>query len=59
MQVNLDPQLSALIRREVEAGLYPDPDAVVREAPHLLKERDWRHALRAALTVGFGVTARG
>jgi antitoxin ParD1/3/4 len=40
MSVTLTPQLQAKIRQKVEAGLYSDAEAVVREAMHLLDEHD-------------------
>jgi antitoxin ParD1/3/4 len=51
--VTLTPQVEALIRRKVDAGLYADADAVLREALRLLDEHDRRtQRLQAALLEG-------
>lgn len=53
MSVQLAPQLEAIIQAKVEAGLYADADAVLREALRLLNERDHRlQRLRDALADG-------
>lgn len=53
MSVRIDPQVEAMIRRKVEAGLYDDTDAVLHEALRLLDEQDRRlHRLRAAIAEG-------
>jgi antitoxin ParD1/3/4 len=53
MSVTLTPQLEAKIRQKVEAGLYSDPEAVVREAMRLLDEHDRRlQRLRDAIAEG-------
>lgn len=40
MNVNLTPELEALIQRKVESGLYNNQSEVVREALRLLEEQD-------------------
>jgi putative addiction module CopG family antidote len=58
MQGDLDPQLAALIRQNVESGGYLDADEVIREALRLLDEHD-RKRLRAELQIGFDQIERG
>jgi antitoxin ParD1/3/4 len=45
MNINLTPQLEAMIRQKVESGLYGSSSEVVREALRLMDEQD---RLRAA-----------
>jgi len=52
MHVDLDPQLEAVIRQKVEAGLYTDAGEVIREALRLLEEREKLQRLRAAVAKG-------
>lgn len=63
MNVNLTPELEALIQRKVESGLYNNQSEVVREALRLLVEQDrLREALvtlRAALATGLKQADRG
>ena len=40
MNVNLTPELEALVQRKVESGLYNNQSEVVREALRLLEEQD-------------------
>lgn len=40
MNVNLTPQLEALVRAKVSSGLYTSASEVVREALRLLQEQD-------------------
>lgn len=40
MNVNLTPQLEAMVRRKVEAGQYNNASEVVRDALRLMQERD-------------------
>lgn len=40
MNVNLTPDLEALVQRKVQSGLYNNQSEVVREALRLLLERD-------------------
>jgi antitoxin ParD1/3/4 len=40
MNVNLTPQLEALVRSKVESGLYGSASEVVREALRLMEEQD-------------------
>jgi Arc/MetJ-type ribon-helix-helix transcriptional regulator len=42
--MTLRPPLEVKIRQKVEAGLYSDPEAVVREATRLLDEQDLAHS---------------
>ena len=46
MNVNLTPQLEALVRQKVESGLYGSASEVVREALRLLEEQDRLRAAR-------------
>lgn len=46
MNVSLPPDLERLIHEKVKMGLYPSVDEVVREALHLLEERDRLRELR-------------
>lgn len=59
MTVTLDPQLAAVIRQKVDAGLYPTTDEALREAVRLLDEHDRRRRLRALLAVGVEQADRG
>lgn len=60
MQVDLDPQVAALIQQRVETGRYRNASEVVDEALLLLNESERkREALRAALAVGFDALDRG
>jgi antitoxin ParD1/3/4 len=40
MNVNLSPQLEALVRSKVSSGLYTSASEVVREALRLMQEQD-------------------
>jgi len=40
MNVNLTPQLEALVRAKVNSGLYTSASEVVREALRLMQEQD-------------------
>jgi len=40
MHVSLTPELERLVHEKVESGRYPSASEVVREALHLLEERD-------------------
>ena len=51
MNVNLTPQLEAMVRRKVESGLYNNASEVGREALRLMEERDSLQRLRAALAI--------
>ncbi len=64
MNVNLTPELEALIQRKVASGLYNNQSEVVREALRLLAEQDRvreAHAarLRKALAKGLAQADRG
>jgi antitoxin ParD1/3/4 len=64
MNVNLTPELEALVQRKVASGLYNSQSEVVREALRLLIEQDRiREAhlahLRGALAQGLAEAARG
>ena len=59
MNLNLTPQLEAMVRRKVESGLYNNASEVVREALRLMEERDSLQRLRAALAIGQEQLDRG
>jgi antitoxin ParD1/3/4 len=64
MNVNLTPELEALIQRKVASGLYNNQSEVVREALRLLAEQDrLREAhlaeLRGALAEGLAQSSHG
>lgn len=64
MNVNLTPELEALVHRKVASGLYNNQSEVVREALRLLAEQDRlreAHAagLRKALAEGLAQSDRG
>ena len=60
MHVELDPQLEALIRRQVEAGDYRDAGEVIREAIRLMDERDRRvQQVRADFSIALAQMERG
>lgn len=59
MRVDLGPDLAALVRQKVDAGQYPDIDAVMREALRLLDEHDRLRWLRAALAEADAQIERG
>ena len=64
MNVNLTPELQALVQRKVESGLYNNQSEVVREALRLLEEQDrLREAhfgrLRMAVAESLGRADRG
>jgi antitoxin ParD1/3/4 len=64
MNVNLTPELEALVQRKVASGLYNNQSEVVREALRLLAEQDrLREAhvadLRKALAEGLSQADRG
>ncbi len=59
MNVNLTPELEAMVRQKVETGLYNNAGEVVREALRLLEDRDRREQLRAAIAIGDEQFARG
>ena len=64
MNVNLTPELEALVQRKVASGLYNSQSEVVREALRLLAEQDRlreAHAtgLRRALAEGLAQADRG
>ena len=64
MNVNLTPELEALVQRKVASGLYNNQSEVVREALRLLAEQDRLReaqsaALRKALDEGLAQADRG
>jgi len=64
MNVNLTPELEALVQRKVASGLYNNQSEVVREALRLLADQDrLREAhnvkLRGALAEGLAQADRG
>ncbi|MFM9100244.1 MAG: type II toxin-antitoxin system ParD family antitoxin [Cyanobium sp.] len=46
MNVNLSPQLEAMVRAKVASGLYTSASEVVREALRLLEQQDKLRALQ-------------
>ena len=48
MNVNLTPELEALVREKVASGLYNNQSEVVREGLRLLMERDQHHTASLA-----------
>lgn len=46
MNITLTPELEALIAEKIKSGLYHSPTEIVREALHLLKERDLLREIR-------------
>jgi antitoxin ParD1/3/4 len=46
MNVNLTPQLEAMIKEKVASGLYSSASEVVREALRLMEEQDRVRAVR-------------
>ena len=46
MNVNLTPQLEALVKQKVASGLYSSASEVVREALRLMEEQDRIRALK-------------
>ena len=64
MNVNLTPDLEALIQRKVQSGLYNNQSEVVREALRLLADQDrlseaHLEKLRGALNEGLIQADRG
>jgi antitoxin ParD1/3/4 len=59
MQVELAPQLVALIEEKVRSGKYIDASEVVSDSLRLLDERDRFERLKAAIAVGEAQYARG
>jgi antitoxin ParD1/3/4 len=46
MNVNLTPQLEALVKQKVASGLYSSASEVVREALRLMEEQDRIRAIK-------------
>lgn len=46
MNVNLTPQLDAMVRHKVESGLYNSASEVIREALRLMEEQDRMRAAK-------------
>jgi putative addiction module CopG family antidote len=59
MVVQLVAHLEAAIRQKVESGLYPDSNAVIREALRLIDEHDQLVWLRAAVAEADAQFERG
>ena len=60
MSVQIAPQIEAMIQERVDAGRYPDADAVLLEALRLFDERERAlQDLRAKLQVGLDQIERG
>jgi len=57
--VTLSPQLEALVRQKVDAGLYDDADDVLSQALQLLDQRDQLDRLRASLAEADAQIDRG
>jgi antitoxin ParD1/3/4 len=59
MHVELDPEIAHLIELRVNQGRYESANDVVREAMHLLEERERLQSLRAALAEAEAEIDRG
>jgi putative addiction module CopG family antidote len=59
MSLRLTPEIEAMVRSQVETGLYSDPDQVIREALELLAERNRHRRLQHALAIGDEEYRRG
>lgn len=64
MQINLSPELEAIINSRVESGMYPTAGEVVRDALWLLADRDDIRARKIArlnhhIAIGLEQAARG
>ncbi len=64
MNLSLTPDCEQLIRKKVESGMYLSPEEVVREALHLLDQRDRFHEfqleeLRKEIQIGIDQADRG
>jgi len=59
MHIELDPEIAHLIELKVNQGHYESASDVVREAMHLLEERERLHLLRAALAEANAEIDRG
>lgn len=64
MNVNLTPDLEALVHRKVASGLYNNQSEVLREALRLMAEQDrqreaYLEHLRGALSEGIAQADRG
>jgi antitoxin ParD1/3/4 len=64
LNINLTPQLEAMVREKVASGLYTSASEVVREALRLMEEQDRLRAvkleqLRADIRAGLGSGAAG
>ena len=46
MNINLTPQLEAMVRQKVASGLYSSASEVVREALRLMEEQDQLRAVK-------------
>ena len=59
MSVQIAPQIEAMIQERVAAGMYPDADAVLREAMRLLDDHERLQRLRAKIQIGVDQADRG
>lgn len=62
MEVELAPEIEAILRAKVATGEYPSLAALVEDALFLLVERDWRAAqanLRSQVPAMFGPEQAG
>lgn len=55
MDVNLTPEIEAILQAKVATGEYPSLAALIEEALFLLVERDWQSAQRDLLKRAPGV----
>jgi len=60
MSTSIPPEFESYLTEAVSAGRYASPEDAVREAFHLLQERDRRHeALHRDVKEGFDQLERG
>lgn len=59
MNVNLTPQLEALIKQKVQTGMYNNASEVVREALRLMALRDRQDVVRNEAAKGFTQLQQG
>lgn len=63
MQIDLSPELEAIINARVESGMYPSASEVVRSALSLLDHNEYRQRriaeINHAIDIGLEQIARG
>ena len=59
MNISLTPELEQMVQAKVKSGRYPSASEVVREALHLMDERDHLEELRQLIAVGIEQADRG